>query len=123
MNKRVVFIDDNESLRELFQELMLLKLGEACLCLNSFDEVRERVDEVLNSRVSIIDINLGFNQPSGIDIYDWLLKSGYKGTICFLTGHGSSHPAVEKARQQGSIVWEKPMGINLIIDAIKMELE
>jgi FixJ family two-component response regulator len=74
---------------------------------------------VLKTEVAILDLELGFNQPNGIDAYDLLKRHNYKGKIFFLTGHGRNHPLVQKARDSGAVIWEKPMDGVLIADTIR----
>ena len=56
----------------------------------------EQGPAVLACDVALLDVNLGAGKPSGVDAYHWLRRSGYKGRICFLTGHARSHPDVSQ---------------------------
>jgi FixJ family two-component response regulator len=67
-------------------------------------------EEALKCEVAILDINLGPNQPSGIEAYAWLRQKGYTGRIVFLTGHASNHPLVIEASRIGDAeVFSKPV--------------
>ena len=93
----VLFVEDNDDLRELFVELVPFVLERQCVGVDSYDALVALGDEALRCGVAILDINLGPNRPSGIDAYAWLRRSGYTGRIVFLTGHASSHPLVVEA--------------------------
>src|SRR5262245_8851680 len=93
----VLFLEDNDDLRELFVELVALSLDRRCIGVGSYEELVALGREVVECEVAILDINLGPNQKSGIDAYSWLRDNGYKGRVVFLTGHASSHPLVVEA--------------------------
>lgn len=117
-----MFLDDNEDLRSLLSELIEVRLKTKCLGVGSFQGMISKAIEVLNSKVAILDIELGINAPSGIEAYQWLIDNRYRGHIYFLTGHGQSHPLVQKALQSGATVWEKPTSANIIISEISQYL-
>jgi len=109
-NDVVLFVEDSDDLREMFVDLVNLVLGRRCIGVASYDELMAHADEALNCRVAIIDINLGANRPSGIDVYTWLRNNGFNGRIAFLTGHASHHPlVVEAKRMGGAAILSKPI--------------
>lgn len=118
MTPQVTFLDDNEDLRTVIQSLIEFQLGMSCLSIASFQELKEYSSDVLSSQVVILDIELGMNQPSGIDAYKWLMSQGFQGRIFFLTGHGQSHPLVREAEKAGVTIWEKPISATEIVRAI-----
>jgi FixJ family two-component response regulator len=60
----------------------------------------------------MLDVNLGADQPSGLDALEWLLRQRFPGEVVFLTGHGQSDPLVQRARKMGiATVMEKPIGL------------
>ena len=106
----VLFVDDDDDLRGLFVEMVGVFLARRCVGLGSYEELVELGDDALRCRVAVLDINLGPNQPSGIDAYTWLRRRGYDGRIVFLTGHASSHPLVVEAHRLGDVeIFSKPI--------------
>lgn len=112
----VVFLDDDDDLRDLFREAMSLFVHRTCLCLASFAELAQSRDAVLGAKLAVLDINLGPDGPSGIDAYRWLRTQGFDGRVAFLTGHASTHPLVAEAKRMNDVeVLEKPLPIATII--------
>jgi DNA-binding NtrC family response regulator len=113
----VVFLDDDEDLRDLFREAFGLFLHRSCLCVSSVAELAQNRDEVMRAKLAVLDINLGPDAPSGHDAYRWLREEGYGGQIAFLTGHASTHPLVAEARKmRGVRVLEKPLPLATIME-------
>jgi DNA-binding NtrC family response regulator len=105
----IVFLDDNEDLRQLMPIILKATLGLECLSLGSLMELQRDAEDVLRARLAILDINLGPGAPSGIDACNWLRDRGFRGKILFLTGHARSNPQVALAEQYGAEVLEKPL--------------
>lgn len=106
----VLCVEDNDDLRELVVELVTVVLQRRCVGVASYEELVGLGEEALGCSVAILDINLGPNQPSGIDAYRWLRDKGYRGRIAFLTGHASSHPLVIEAKRIGDAeIFSKPI--------------
>lgn len=116
---KVMFLDDNEDLRDLMCNLVKSKLGEDCLCFDSVEDLVTHEPEALKSRIAILDVNLGFGKPSGLDAFTWLKDHGFKGRVVFLTGHAQSHPLVSEARNTGARVWSKPMTTATMFSSIR----
>src|SRR5687767_5197554 len=94
---RIVFLDDSQDLRELMPVLLELALGVECMCFGHLMEFEEHSEEVLRSRVAILDINLGPNVPDGVDAFNWLMDHGFQGKILFFTGHARTNPLIAQA--------------------------
>jgi FixJ family two-component response regulator len=106
----VLFVEDNDDLRELFVELIPFVLERKCVGVGSYEELVALGEDALGCGVAILDINLGPNRPSGIDAYTWLRGNGYAGRIVFLTGHASNHPLVVEAQRIGDAeIFSKPI--------------
>ena len=106
----VLYVEDNDDLRELVVELVTVVLNHRCVGVGSYEELAALGEEALRCSVAILDINLGPDQRSGIDAYAWLRDQGYKGRIVFLTGHASSHPLVVEAQRIGDAeIFSKPI--------------
>jgi len=106
----VLYVEDNDDLRELVVELVSVVLKRRCVGVGSYEELAALGEEALGASVAILDINLGPDRRSGIDAYTWLRDHGFKGRIVFLTGHASTHPlVVEAQRIGGAEIFSKPI--------------
>jgi len=106
----VLYVEDNDDLRELVVELVSVVLKRRCVGVASCEELAALGMKALGCSVAILDINLGANQRSGIDAYAWLRDHGYTGRIVFLTGHASTHPLVVEAQRIGDAeIFSKPI--------------
>ena len=123
MGASITFLEDNEELREVLSEVTKSELGEEALSFACFEQLAARRNEVLETKMAILDINLGADQASGVEVFHWLKEQGYAGKICFLTGHGRSHPMVQAACDIGAEIWSKPMYANALCDAIRSVLK
>lgn len=119
---RVTFLDDSEDLRLVMVSLIESRLRTSCLGLGSYAEMVERANEVLQSEIVILDLDLGHKKPSGIDAYQWLMQQGFRGCIYFLTGHGRSHPLMMAAEKSGARIWEKPTGSTHMLQSMSEQL-
>ena len=98
---KVLLVDDSEDLLELMTVLVQHLCNRPVLAAKSLDEVASFADEVLSCELALLDINLGADRPSGIDVYRWLRAAGFKAPIVFLTGHAKSYPLVIEAESLG----------------------
>lgn len=122
MQPMVIFLDDNQELRELLQNIVEARLNITCAGFGNVKSLKEHQDSVFKSHIIILDIELGFKQASGLEAYTWLLENKYPGHIFFLTGHGFTNPLVQKAVEMGATIWEKPIGSAQIISDLKKVL-
>ena len=109
MKPAVTFVDDSSDLRALVTLLLKRGLGVECLGLNSLKEVELHSEDVLNSSMAILDVNLGSDTSDGIDVFDWLQRRNFGGAVFFLTGHARSHPRISQARNLNVQILEKPI--------------
>lgn len=123
MTARITFLEDNEELREVLSEITLSELGEEALSFGHLEDLKAHRSEVLQTKMAILDINLGNEQPTGVDAFHWLKSQGYTGKIYFLTGHAKSHPLVQAACDIGAEIWSKPMYANALCIAIQSVLK
>ena len=72
----VLYVEDNDDLRELLVELVTVAFERRCVGVGSYEELVALGEEALGCGVAILDINLGPNRPSGIDAYRWLRQKG-----------------------------------------------
>jgi FixJ family two-component response regulator len=100
-DQHVLFVEDNDDLRDVLMELTEFTLYRPCVGARSYDELVALGESALQCSVAIVDINLGPNRPSGLDAYRWLREHGHRGRIVFLTGHAGNHPLVVEAQRIG----------------------
>ena len=111
----VLFLDDDDDLRETFTDLVRTVFERGCFGCRSYDDLLALGDRALSCGVAILDINLGPEVPSGLDAYVWLRGHGFVGRIVFLTGHASSHPLVLEATRLGDAeVVAKPISSGVL---------
>ena len=101
----VLVLDDDPDILETLSTVFE-GMGERSLTAQSVEALRRRGEEALGCKLAILDVNLG--GESGIDAYQWLKQSGFRGRIVFLTGHAGTHPQVKEAVETGAQVLEKP---------------
>ena len=118
----VLYVEDNDDLRELVVELVTYVLKRRSVGVGSYEELVALGEEALRCSVAILDINLGSNRRSGIDAYAWLRDQGYTGRIVFLTGHASTHPLVVEAQRIGDAqTFSKPIDADRLRSIIERE--
>ena len=110
MLETVLLVDDDEDLRAAMDEV-LHRLGVRRLVeAGSLRDVEDQREEALACQLALVDINLGYGEPTGINVFEWLEREGFSGRVVFLTGHGSLDPRVQRAASlAGSQVASKPL--------------
>jgi DNA-binding NtrC family response regulator len=108
----VLILDDDEDLRDVLGTTVEEVFGWSWLGVSSVGAMIDLGTRALTSDLAILDINLGLDQPSGLDAFAWLVEHHYRGRVIFLTGHAATHPLVDKAqRQQLASIYQKPLSI------------
>lgn len=92
-------LEDDDDLRALLCELLVMSGAGACVSVRSFEELVRQQEQVLGCGLALLDVNLGVKAPSGLDAYHWLRGNGFEGRIVFLTGHARAHPLVRQAHE------------------------
>jgi DNA-binding NtrC family response regulator len=115
----VIFLDDNEDLRELMPILLSDALGVDCRSFESLTDLQSHVDEAIRAQVAILDINLGENSLDGVDALNWLRSQGFGGKIVFFTGHARTNPHVAEAERSGVQILEKPIDADKLISFVQ----
>jgi DNA-binding NtrC family response regulator len=106
----VLYVEDNDDLRELVVELVTAVLKHRCVGVGSYEELVGLGDEALRCSIAILDINLGSQPTIRHRRLQWLRDKGYRGRIVFLTGHASTHPLVIEAQRIGDAeIFSKPI--------------
>jgi DNA-binding NtrC family response regulator len=117
---KLMIVDDDADLREMLKEFF--EMSTSCLAVGSLAELEKVRDQALECTLAILDINLGAGQPSGLDVFEWLRKAGFRGRVAFVTGHADNHPLVRRAAlEEGVKVYKKPMDIEALVELVKGE--
>jgi DNA-binding NtrC family response regulator len=120
MSKSVLIVDDSEDLVESLATALELCLDARVVKATSLAEVQAQRDAALSCDLAIVDINLGPEVPSGLDVHRWLTESSFKGRIVFFTGHARNHPLVKQAlRISGVKTYDKPMPVAAILALVE----
>jgi FixJ family two-component response regulator len=112
MRASILILEDDDDMRTALDDVVSTLLGWPCLSVASYHELLERREEALGCRMALLDVNLGADQPSGLDALDWLRMQGFRGEVVFLTGHAQSDPLVQQTLERGTArLMEKPIGL------------
>lgn len=115
----VLFVDDDEDLREVMRDILKAVGVQHIVTAASLREVQDLRDEAVGCELAIIDINLGPGEPNGVSLYEWLEHEGFRGGVVFLTGHAANDPRVQEAATfAGSAVASKPLSVAELRDLI-----
>ncbi len=120
--RKILLVEDDENLLSSLSTFFEMAAGVECVTLMGFGAMMARKAEVLRADVglAIIDINLGQDEPSGVDVYHWLRENHFSGQIVFLTGHAQDNPLVREATQIGEArVFAKPMDVEKLLALVK----
>lgn len=118
---KILLLDDNDDMRTLMARYLKLKTGADCLSLSRFNDLENHAAEVMDQDIAILDINLGHNEPSGLDAFRWLRDHNFRGQIVFLTAHAKSHPLVRKSCELSARVFEKPISPERLLEIVQPE--
>ena len=117
--KKVLILEDDCDLAASYQMILGLMLPHQLHVLHDMKEMLASSADALACDVALIDVDLGHNQPTGLDAYQWLRENGFKGSIFFVTGHARTHPAVVEAVElNGVSLLQKPVELDRLIEAI-----
>jgi DNA-binding response OmpR family regulator len=107
--RHVLVVDDDDDLVATLGLYIAASGVGTCMTAHSLEEVRDQ-DEATECDVAILDVNLGADRPSGVDVANWLRAHDFRGKIVFLTGHARSSPLVARAASEpGTLVLSKPI--------------
>ncbi|WP_409479651.1 response regulator [Pseudobdellovibrio sp. HCB154] len=117
----ILVMDDDIDLLEVLQEtLVTLCKVDQVITATSMESVQQQKDKILNCELAILDVNLGAERPSGVNVAEWLRANGFKGKIVFLTGHAVSDPEVLAAtRMPNTKVVAKPIGLPQLLGFVE----
>lgn len=116
----LLIVDDDTDLREALADLLEATCGRHVLGAADLDQLAALGTRALECGLVIIDVNLGAEKPSGLDVLAWLREHGYQGKVVFLTGHARTSPEVEQAHHvEGVTVLSKPLGVDALMDLVE----
>jgi FixJ family two-component response regulator len=120
MSGGIFLVGDDDDLRLVLVDLIGRATGRQVLGLRTLAELREQREAVLGCSLGILDINLGSDEPSGLDAFAWLRAERFAGRVVFLTGHATSNPLVRRAGDMdGATVLSKPLSIDTLLELLK----
>jgi FixJ family two-component response regulator len=118
----VVLIDNDQDLLDALVDLVATLNGGSCLAARSLDELQAAAPRALACRLAIVDLNLGRDKPTGIDVLLWLQAQRFRGRIVFLTAYGEADVLVKSARRLGlAQIFRKPTELGALSELIKRE--
>jgi FixJ family two-component response regulator len=119
-NGSVLLLDDDEDLRPALADLIARLAHCHVVPLGSVAELDKSNSCALKTNIAFLDVNLGPNEPNGLDAYRWLKSHGYEGKILFITGHAKSHPTVQAALNTGNAkLLTKPVPIETLMEHVR----
>jgi FixJ family two-component response regulator len=115
----VIFVDDDESLREALHELML-SVGLDAI---SFASTRDLLEAKLPDRPGCLVADVRMPGVSGLDLQHRLAESGDAKPIIFLTAHGDIPMSVQAMKAGAVDFLTKPVRDQTLLDAIAAGIE
>lgn len=118
--RSIFFLDDSEDYLDVMKVFVQAACNYEAITCTNIENMQDRMEEILKSEMAFLDINLGVNQPSGVQAYRWLRSHGYTKPVFFLTGHGKD----SNENKQASIfeevrVIQKPIAAQEFRDLIE----
>jgi FixJ family two-component response regulator len=110
----VILVDDDDSLREALQELMM----SAGLDAIGFASTRDLLAAELPDRPGCLVVDVRMPGVSGLDLQRQLAESGDIKPIIFLTGHGDIPMSVQAMKAGAVDFLTKPVRDQTLIDAV-----
>ena len=110
LNGSVLVLEDCEDLLQLSKVFIENLCDRNAITVKSLHDIEVIEERALDCDLALLDINLGANEPNGLDVYHWLRDHGFKKRIVFLTGHARNYPLVAEAERLGDArVLSKPL--------------
>ena len=116
----VLLLEDDDDLRDTLELALHVSGIDSVRSLKRVEDLTALGPRVADDTCAILDVNLGHDQPTGIDASEWLRSNGYAGSIVFLTGHAGAYPQLREAceRFRGTLL-EKPAPIPHLISFVR----
>ncbi len=102
--KTIFLLDDSRDFLSMMKIFVQARCGCGVFTATSYESTVGNEDSVLKSDMAFLDINLGPEKQTGVDVYHWLRGHGYRRPIYFLTGHAKMSPEVQQAEALGDVV-------------------
>jgi DNA-binding NtrC family response regulator len=116
----ILILDDCTDLLELLSIVIARHCHCEAITAASLADIIHLGEKALLTQLAILDINLGANQPNGMDAYHWLRKNCYDKPIYFLTGHAKDFPLVAEAELLGDAkILTKPMDAHALVKIVR----
>lgn len=115
----VILVDDDDSLREALQELMMSAGLEAI----GFASTRDLLAAELPDRPGCLVVDVRMPGVSGLDLQHRLAESGNTKPIIFLTAHGDIPMSVQAMKAGAVDFLTKPVRDQTLLDAIAIGIE
>lgn len=115
MSRSVLILDDDYDLRTTLADALRLTCKVDTLAVRDVASMIALGERALSCSLAFIDVNLGADQPNGLDAYRWLVENGFKGRIVFLTGHARVLTAIQETVKSGAAdVVQKPASLKTL---------
>jgi FixJ family two-component response regulator len=115
----IFVLDDDPDILDSMSAVVNGLCKRPCITAASVKEMLGLSKQVLDSGLAFLDINLGADNPSGVEGYRWLRKHKYTGRVVFFTGHAQTHPQVQEAKRLGDAdIVQKPVPLGSILKLI-----
>jgi DNA-binding NtrC family response regulator len=110
----VLLVDDDPELLNAL-EAVLARAHVPFVSAHSLAEVEALSPRLDLVTTAILDVNLGEDVPSGVDVASWLHDHHPLARIVFMTGHAANHPLVRAAAGMDGQVVAKPISSKRLI--------
>lgn len=115
----VIFVDDDDSVREALQELV----QSVGLDTIGFSSTRDLLEAELPDRPGCLVTDVRMPGVSGLDLQHRLAESGDAKPIVFITGHGDIPMSVQAMKAGAVDFLTKPVRDQTLLDAIAAGIE
>ncbi len=116
VTEKILIVEDDDDMRDALADVAGELVGREVVATSGLAEVIDRRGAALDCELAILDINLGRDQPSGLDVFTWLREQSFPGRVVFLTGHTRSHPLVARVLALGAaLVVKKPVDVPMLL--------
>jgi len=113
LGKKIVVVDDDESIRKTFF-LILNKKYRVYLA----KDAQEALDRFKNAKIDLMIVDLKLPSLSGLELIAQLRKSGYRGEAILISAHPDQINPDELTRLSISHFFVKPLDLNALSRSI-----
>lgn len=110
----VLLVDDDNDLLEVLGFLFARAKVEY-VAAHSLAEVKRLESSIPKLTAAVLDVNLGSNLPTGVDVAKWLRSLRPDLRIVMFTGHAPDHPLVVEATGAYGKVLSKPLDARKLV--------